>query len=159
MASNRYRETADVLLRESGVTVRKWRTSNTGAAATRSALWEIEAPEPRGPVSFGVFAHEVAHQLLHRTGSKQRWMQEVEAEDWALEQFDRFELPGRERYEQHAAEHLAYAFAKAIRRSKRLVAEIVRTYPEWWLRAEQADAASMARPSLSKERRDLDRDR
>lgn len=133
---NVYEEVGATLLRETGVTVVKWRAGNSGVADWRSADWEIEAPHPRGPVSFGVFAHEVAHQLLHRTGSKPRWRQEVEAEEWALAQFDRFGLPGRDQYERNAAKHLAWSFCKAIRRSPRLTAVIINAYPEWWARAE-----------------------
>jgi hypothetical protein len=153
-----YREAADLLVRESGVTVRKWRTSNSGSADLKSHEWEIEAPEPRGPISFGVFCHEVGHQLLHRVGTKPRWLQEIEAEEYALAQFDRFGLAGRDRYEHHAARHLGWSFLKAARRSKRAAARILAEQPEWWARAERAHAAAMARPSLSRERRALDED-
>jgi hypothetical protein len=159
MKPNPYRRAADVLVRESGVTVRKVRSSNTGRAAIDDDAWAIDAPEPRGPVSFGVFAHEVAHHLLHRWPPKRpRWVEEVEAEEWALAQFDRFELRGRDRYEAHAAKHLAYTFAKATRRSPRLFSTIIETYPGWWDRVEQIAARAMFDPSMSRERRALDRD-
>jgi hypothetical protein len=145
-------EAATDLLRESGCTIRRWRASNTGRAATRSELWEIEVPEPRGPISFGVFAHEVGHQLLHRHGSLPRWREEVEAEEYALAQFDRFGLKGRERYEEHAALHLGWAFVKAIRRSKTVAAQIVEAYPEWYERAIRVHNE----PSMSRERKRLD---
>ena len=131
---NPYEAAAETLIRESGVTVRKWRTTTTGTAYTRDADWGIEAPRPRGPISFGVFAHEVAHQVLHRFNSTPRWREEIEAEDWALDQFDRLGFLAAERweYERHAARHLAYAFSKAIRRSPRLADTIRREFPEWW---------------------------
>ena len=151
-----YLDAAEVLLRESGCTVLRYRPTMTGRASTKSEMWAIEVPEPRGPISFGVFAHEVGHQLLHRAGSRPRWREEVEAEEYALAQFDRFGLKGRERYERHAALHLGWTFVKAIRRSRRLAAEILASYPEWWDRAEQVDAEALARPSLSAERRKLD---
>jgi len=148
-----YARAADVLIRESGVVIRRWRSGNTGTAATSDKDWEIEAPQPRGPVSFGVFAHEVAHQTLHRRNSKPRWREEVEAEEWALAQFDRFDLAGRERYERHAALHVGRTFLKAIRRSRRergaLAREILIAYPEWWERAEREHARKneiVARP-------------
>lgn len=153
-----YREAADLLLHESGCTVRKWRTSNTGRADLKSAEWEIEVPEPRGPISFGVFCHEIGHQLLHRHGTRPRWLQEIEAEEYALAQFDRFHLAGRDRYEHHAARHLGWSFIKAARRSKKAAAAIIAAYPEWWRRAEQAHAASVLKPEMSRERRALDRE-
>lgn len=135
---NVYEEVGKLLIRESGVTVTRWRTGNSGAADIDSADWEIEAPIPRGPISFGVFAHEVAHQMLHRSGSRPVWRAEVEAEEWALAQFDRFGLAGRADYEHRAAQHLAYAFYKAIRRSARLAAVIPAACPDWWARARAA---------------------
>ena len=113
---NAYEEAARVLLRESGCTVRKWRKANTGTAYTASADWGIETPRPRGQASFAVLAHEVGHQMLHRHNSKQRWLEEVEAWEYALAQFDRFGLAGREKAEATASRCLGYAVTKALRR-------------------------------------------
>jgi hypothetical protein len=113
---NRYEEAARVLLAESGCNVRKWRTKNTGTAYTSSNDWGIETPRPRGQASFAVLAHEVGHQLLHRHNGKQRWLEEVEAWEYALGQFDRFGLPGSDRAEVTAERCLAYAVTKALRR-------------------------------------------
>ena len=113
---NPYEEAARVLLAESGCNVRKWRTSNTGTAYTRSDDWGIETPRPRGQASFAVLAHEVGHQLLHRFNGKQRWLEEVEAWEYALRQFDRFGLAGREQAEVTACRCVAYAVSKALRR-------------------------------------------
>ena len=106
------------LLRESGCTIRRWRKAYTGRAYTREADWGIESPQPRGAKSFGIFAHEVAHQMLHRTNGKPRWQEEIEAWNWALACFDRFGLPGREPVELWAHECVRYALAKARRRAK-----------------------------------------
>lgn len=152
----RFELAAAALLVHSGCTVRSWRTSNTGHAAIESDDWAIEVPEPRGPVSFGVFAHEVGHQLLHRGTRRPRWQEEVEAEEFALQCFYRFELPGKERYERNVEKHLAYAFGKAIRRSRAVGPRIMREYPEWWARAERVDAQALYRPSMSEERSALD---
>lgn len=151
-----FQRAAETLLRESGCIVRKWRTTRTGVADVKNAAWEIEVPEPRGPISFGVFAHEVGHQMLHRGRNLPRFVEEVEAEEYALAQFDRFELPGRGKYEKHAARHVGYSFVKAIRRSKILARVIFEAYPEWWEKAEAVDSAALARPSLSSERSALD---
>jgi hypothetical protein len=113
---NRYEDAARVLLAESGCNVRKWRTKNTGAAYTSSDDWGIETPRPRGQASFAVLAHEVGHQLLHRHNGKQRWLEEVEAWEYALDQFDRFRLDGREQATATANRCVAYAVSKALRR-------------------------------------------
>jgi hypothetical protein len=89
-----FEEAGAALLAETGCTVRKWRTKTTGVAYTNADDWGIEAPRPRGALSFATFAHEVAHQVLHRRNSKPRWLEEIEAWEWALAQFDRFDLPG-----------------------------------------------------------------
>lgn len=111
-----YERAADELLRESGCVVRRWRSSTTGVAFTREEDWGIEAPEPRGPVSFATFAHEIAHQVLHRRNSAPRWLEEIEAWEYALAQFERFELRGVERARADAVKCLLYAARKASRR-------------------------------------------
>ena len=127
-----YARAAQALLDESGCTVVKWRKSMTGLAFTRSPIWAIEVPEPRGPISFGVFAHEVGHQMLHREGRKQRWLKEVEAWEYALEQFPRFGLKGVERARADAAKSLVYAAHKANRRCSPETAQaILDRFPEW----------------------------
>lgn len=130
--SARYEEAAAILLRESGCTVRRYRTSMSGIAWNNDA-WEIEAPAPRGEVSFGTFAHEIAHHLLHMHGApgRPRWVEEIEAEEWALDQFDRFGLSGRWRYERNAAAHLAEVFRRAI--ARRVHPDVIsRAAPDWW---------------------------
>lgn len=116
MSANDYESAARVLLAESGCNVRKWRKSNTGTAYTASDDWGIETPRPRGQASFAVLAHEVGHQLMHRRNSAQRWLEEVEAWEYALDQFDRFNLGGRDRAVVTANRCLCYAVTKAIRR-------------------------------------------
>jgi hypothetical protein len=100
------------------VTVRKYRSGSTGTAYTEADDWGIEAPHPRGPVSFAVFAHEVGHQLKHRDGSRPRWLEEIEAWEFALSCFERFELPGVERARASAARHLRYTAARLARRRR-----------------------------------------
>lgn len=125
---------ARVLLAESGCAVRKWRTTNSGVAFTRDDDWGIEVPEPRGPVAFAVFAHEVGHQMLHRFNDSPRWLEEIEAWEYALGQMERFELPGIEQARHHARLWIEYALAKAERRStapSELVARMLARRPAW----------------------------
>lgn len=127
-----YEAAAAVLVRESGVTVRKTRKRSSGVAMTASDDWGIEAPAPTGPIGFAVFAHEVAHQVLHRHGSRPRWLEEIEAWEYALEQFVRFELPHVERARAKAARSLRYAAGKAARRcSPKTARAIVDRMPAW----------------------------
>lgn len=95
--------------------MRKYRAGNSGTAYTKSDDWGIEAPHPRGSISFAVFAHEVGHQLLHRSDSKPRWLEEIEAWEFAFSCFERFELRGVERARERAAKSLVYAAVKALR--------------------------------------------
>jgi len=112
--------------------VRKYRSSMTGNAHTHSDEWWIEVPEPRGPISFGVFAHEVAHQLLHRGRARVAWRNEIEAWEFALACFDKFGLAGVERSRADAARHLRYVAQKSSRSAKPATARaILERYPEW----------------------------
>jgi hypothetical protein len=130
--SNPYQDAAAVLLRETGCTVRKWRQNTTGTAYTKSDDWGIESPRPRGPVSFAVFAHEVGHQVKHRYNSAPRWLEEIEAWEYALEQFDRFELAGRDNAQARGARSLRYAAHKAsLRCSAKTALLILNRMPDW----------------------------
>lgn len=116
------------LLSEHELVVRKWRSNSSGRA-----YWigrEIEAPRPTGYKSFAVLAHEVAHKVLEHGGSGPRWKQEVEAWDWALEQFTALGLPGRRKVTRWITPRVAYAFGKAVRRGADPLT-IKRTYPTW----------------------------
>lgn len=134
-----YLTAAQTILRESGCTVAKWRTGMGGVARVRDPDWAIECPEPRGPISYAVLAHEVAHQLLHRTGSLPRWREELEAWLWAIDTFERFDLPGVERVRADAVKYMNHAVHKSLRRSRTseskrtLARQMVAVLPEWML--------------------------
>jgi hypothetical protein len=136
---------ADTLLRETGCVVRKWRTNNTGRAFTSDPDWSIEVPHPRGPVSFAVFAHEVGHQSLHRDSWRPRWLEELEAWEFAYAQFKQFDLPGVERSQREVAQRLRYLARKLVIRkvSARTAREVLDRYPTWvWTEeSSPADAA------------------
>lgn len=144
MTENVYEIAGKALLMESGCTVRKWRTKTTGTAYVRDRDWGIEAPRPRGPISFATFAHEIGHQMLHRGGSRPRWLEELEAWEYALAQFDRFNLPGKDKAQTDAAKCLVYAAAKAERRASPETARLILdTFPSWvW--AEDSSCAMVA---------------
>lgn len=136
-----YLSAAATLLRESGCTVTVWRTTSSGVADIRSADWLIEVPEPRGPVSYATFAHEVGHQMLHRypRSRKRRWLEELEAWEFALDTFVRFDLPGIDAARADAARCMSWACSKGLRRTRDrgaarcLAAEMIARVPEWML--------------------------
>jgi len=135
---NAYQVAGKKLLRRHDVTVRKWRTGTTGVAYEGGT---IETPEPRGPVSFGTLAHEVGHVVLHwrsGRGRTPRWVEEVEAWEFALNAVEEYGLNGYERVEADAIRSLVYAFAKAIRRGV-LAATIRDRFPTWWKLAVRED--------------------
>lgn len=107
---------AFILLKESGCTCR-WRNGLTGRAFTSSSDWLIETPPPTTARRFSVFAHEVGHQVLHRGSKLPRWLEEVQAWDFALDAFKRFDLDDLAwlaAYEE-AIPSLRYSFKKALR--------------------------------------------
>lgn len=129
---NAYEIAASALLSRERVVVRRWRTSTTGLAHYDGT---ITAPRARGAISFATLAHEVGHVVLAHVGPARRrqprYVEEVEAWEYALACFERFELDGYERAYVDAARCLAYAFSKAIRRGASLDA-IRERYPSWW---------------------------
>lgn len=134
---NPYEAAADALLREADVQVVKWRSSTSGIAYDYGR--RIECPRPRGPVSFGVLAHEVGHIVLGHAGrDKPRWQEEVEVWEYALGQVERFGLRGYEAVHRDASLCLASTFAKAI--TAGVDPEAIRDrHPTWWREARLAD--------------------
>jgi hypothetical protein len=135
-----WRAAAQTLLDETGCLVRKWRSNMTGISYDYAD--EIEAPQPKTAKSFAVFAHEIGHQRLHRSnGNYPRWREEVEAWEFALDQFTRFGLPGRNKQRAVAVKSIGYAFSKAIRRGAN-PQTIHRTYPKWSKAVQKMEAAA-----------------
>lgn len=133
-----WRSAAQQLLDEAGCEVRKWRSNMTGCSYGDTR--EIESPKPKTATSFAVFAHEIGHQELHRSnGSYPRWREEVEAWEFALAQFSRFGLKGRNKQRAVAVKCIGYAFTKAIRRGAD-PATIHRTYPRWSKAVQELEA-------------------
>jgi hypothetical protein len=125
-----WRSATAALVDEHGLTVRRWRSSTTGCAYID--IPEIEGPEPRGRVSFAVLAHEVGHKALAHGRSKPRWQEEVEAWDYALAQFERFDLgPPGAGVERRARRGIAHSFGMALRRGAD-PQRIAATAPGWW---------------------------
>jgi hypothetical protein len=126
---NEYELAGATLLRSERVLVVHERAASTGVSYGDG---RIEAPRARGPISFGTLAHEVGHEVCdHARTREPRWVQEVEAWEYALAQVERFGLKGYERVHVDAARCLAHSFAKAIKRG--VDPEKIRErYPTWW---------------------------
>lgn len=152
-----YLTAAATLLAESGCVVARWRkNSASGSADITSEDWRISVPEPRGPISYSTFAHEVAHQILHRRGNGRkrlaRWHEELEAHLYALSTFDRFDLPGFDKAQADACMCMGYAITKALRRSKTaatrkvLYGTIYSTVPMWMVDSREPRPAEIPVP-------------
>ncbi len=126
----KWQDAVDQMIKESGVTVRRWRNTLSGRAFCGSDDWGVEIPVPKGPVSFAIAAHEIGHQLKHRKGQRPRWVEEVEAWEYALEQLARFELPGYNKVLRRATNSIDHAFHKAMRRGVALE-KIAAQCPVW----------------------------
>jgi hypothetical protein len=99
-----------------------WRGERvTGVAYVTSEDRALFVPEPLDPWSFGVVAHEVAHQVLHRKRRRMPvWQRELEADEYALNRFDEFGLPGAEEFRRSVTEHLERCFQRALDRGARI---------------------------------------
>lgn len=137
-----YSRAALELLKESGCTVHRWRSALTGVAFCESPEWLIEAPEPTTALRFAVFAHEVGHQMLHRGSRMPRWLEEVQAWEYSLDQFKRFELPEIEVAYTRARRSLTRSFTKAIRAGVPPTMFYANVEAHWW--AESIDARQLA---------------
>lgn len=120
---------AQTLLDETGCEIKLYRKECSGFAYTTSPEWWIVVPRPTTPERFGTFAHEVGHQVLHRFNSKPRWLEEIEAWEYAVEQIERFGLP--ELPPDHVPHRLDYSLSKAVRRCSDVEALTARV-PERW---------------------------
>jgi hypothetical protein len=129
MSENPYEWAAASLMVNADVEVRKYRTSMSGSAYKDRT---IATPRARGAISFAVLAHEVGHVVLdHHHNSEPRWVEEVEAWEYALHAVETFGLKGYDKVYRRAAQCIAYAFGKAIRRGVK-PETISERFPVWW---------------------------
>lgn len=132
MAENRYEEAAAALIATSGIHVAKYRSSMTGCARIRDGQREIEIPRVRGAVSFGVLAHEIGHHVLGHVERRQpRWIEEVEAWEFALKAVQKLDLPGYDRVYRDALKSIEQQFYRALRRGVK-PDTIAERFPAWW---------------------------
>lgn len=90
-----YLSAARTLLEESGSAIARY-VSDEGAAWLEDGVLWIEVPRPVDLVTFAMFAHECAHNVLHRKGRKAIWLKECEAWAAAFAACDRFGFNGQD---------------------------------------------------------------
>ncbi|MDH3583280.1 MAG: hypothetical protein OER86_03610 [Phycisphaerae bacterium] len=131
----RYAQLVERMKQRHQVRVRKWRDSNCGCA------WEvhgqdgsvgrlIESPYPRGPVSCGVFLHEIGHHAIGFHRFSPRCLEEYMAWSWALATMTDEAITITARLQERVDESLRYALAKARRRRLRRVPVLLLPYLE-----------------------------
>ncbi len=115
-----------------GVRVRRWRKSMSGVAwlirmRDGSVKKLIESPRPTGPVSCGIFLHEIAHHAIGLGVYKPRCLEEHLAWEWALREMRERGLTISAALERRVERSMRYAVGKAVRRGiKRLPPEVAR---------------------------------
>jgi hypothetical protein len=119
---NKYEEVAYAHLPD-GVEV-KLHKPYTGRA--RYSRMELVSPPPRGAKSCEIFMHEIAHFELHhpanRVGPKQsRYIEEYEAERWAIEKMRDAGLAVPLKIVYSCKKHVTWAIYKALKRGLRHV--------------------------------------
>ena len=113
------------------VRVIKWRTSQSGCAwqvmyrdGTTANL--IASPRPRGPISTGIFLHEIGHHAIGFKVFRPRCLEEYVAWQWSLDAMRRFNLNITPKLHHRVDLSLRYAIAKAQRRGlKRMPAVLL----------------------------------
>ncbi len=110
------------------VRVMRWRKSLSGVAwhVEKKGVFvetRIEAPRPRTPLSFSIFAHEIGHHLQHmeRASWPSRMEQEHDAWERAFVLMREHGVPITEKVEKRFHDSMRYALAKALRRGARRV--------------------------------------
>lgn len=113
------------------VRVVKWRASQSGCAwqvmyrdGTTANL--IASPRPRGPISAGIFLHEIGHHAIGFKVFRPRCLEEYVAWQWSLDAMRRFNLNITPKLHHRVDLSLRYAIAKAQRRGlKRMPAVLL----------------------------------
>lgn len=130
-----YHDMAHELPERYGITVIKWRTSNSGVAILRKLnngrwLREMEAPYPRGPVSAAVFCHEIAHHAIGVGSISPRCREEHAAWMWALDELRNRGVNVTTNVQNRVYDSLHHAVHVALRRGlKQVPAELVPYLP------------------------------
>lgn len=127
----KYDAMVNEMLAAHGIKVRKWRKNSSGIARLTEyqdgrIVRTLESPYPRGPVSAGIFLHEVGHHVIGFGTYKPRCLEEFKAWEFALTEMERRGLTISEGLRERVNRSLRYAVGKARRRGLReLPAELL----------------------------------
>ena len=105
-----YQEIIDRELKLHGIHVIKWSKGSCGRAWV--ALKEVKIPNATDPDRTGVAFHEIGHVLLNHRGKKPVYLQEYEAEIFALAKLKQYQIPHYQ-FEARAKSHVIMILAKA----------------------------------------------
>lgn len=120
----KYDAMVNELLLEHGIKVRKWRKNSSGIARLTEyrdgrIVRTLESPYPRGPVSAGIFLHEVGHHVIGFGTYKPRCLEEFKAWEYAMAEMERRGLAINDALRDRVRRSLGYAVGKATRRGLR----------------------------------------
>ena len=109
---NKYTNTINQLLKEYGITVKKYRSNTTGRAFIKENA--IVIPNPTGKISFMVALHEIGHCVLGDL--KPRHYEEYRAEKWAIDKARELGFSVPQRWIKRAKRYVAFKIRQALRR-------------------------------------------
>lgn len=142
------------LLELHGIKVRKWRKNSSGIARLTEyrdgrIVRTLESPYPRGPVSAGIFLHEVGHHVIGFGTYKPRCLEEFKAWEFAVAEMERRGLTMNDGLRDRIRRSLGYAVRKATRRGLRDLPPELLPYASPPLPAHHAEQAGPGRGTLT----------
>ena len=124
---NKYELAGNELLKQYNISIKTVRQSMSGVAYIEDRV--ISAPAPKRPLSFAIFAHEVGHIANGRLSP--RWRSELQAWEFSLGCFRRFNLAISKEVKQRMRYSMAFALAKALNRKMKRVPEELKKYKKY----------------------------
>jgi len=93
-----------------------WTEAGVGSATNLLPIRAIRCPPLIDGISLKILAHEIAHHELHHAGRRTAWIQELEAEQWAIARLDEFDLATasvRQHSESYVVGHMVRSLGKS----------------------------------------------
>lgn len=128
-SENRFLELARSEADRTGTRIRKWRSGLTGVSSATTR--EIETPKPVSRKSLYIFLHEVGHVVLEHRRGKRAYIEEYEAEKWAINRMGELGVPVPRAMRERAKEYVSH---KVIESKRHGLKEKVRGDVRGWLK-------------------------